>query len=171
MERKQKAVLPNRKRLPALLFAVFCGFCVMTATVTVAPRKAQAQTCETMMELIAHQGLMVALQEAAMQAQEIIEQHTEEFMGWLRSLDAVSIIQNYRGQAEGIRDEVLERALRQLHNGKDPEEVLQYLAHTLTNKILHTPSAQIRQAGYQGQQSLLRAADTLLKIKEISKKQ
>ncbi|TNE26140.1 MAG: hypothetical protein EP349_10125 [Alphaproteobacteria bacterium] len=40
----------------------------MTATVTVAPRKAQAQTCETMMELIAHQGLMVALQEAAMQA-------------------------------------------------------------------------------------------------------
>ncbi len=109
---------------------------------------------------------MRSRQEAALQAKEMIEQHTEEFMGWLRSLDAVSIIQNYRGQAESIRDEVLERALRQLQNGKAPEEVLQYLAHTLTNKILHTPSTKIRQAGFQGQQSLLRAADTLLKLKE-----
>ncbi len=114
---------------------------------------------------------MRSRQEAALQAQEIIEQHTEEFIGWLRSLDAVSIIQNYRGQAENIRDEVLERALRQLSNGKAPEEVLQYMAHTLTNKILHTPSAQIRQAGFQGQLSLLKAADTLLKTKEQSSKQ
>jgi glutamyl-tRNA reductase len=113
---------------------------------------------------------MRSRQEAAQQALEIIEQHTEEFMGWLRSLDAVSIIQDYRGQAETIRDEVLERSLRHLKNGKDPEEILRYLAHTLTNKILHTPSTQIRQAGFQGQQSLLRAADTLLKIKEISQK-
>jgi glutamyl-tRNA reductase len=113
---------------------------------------------------------MRSRQEAALQAQEIIEQHTEEFIGWMRSLDAVSIIQNYRGQAETIRDEVLDRALRQLSNGKEPEEVLQYLAHTLTNKILHTPSAQIRQAGFQGQQSLLKAADTLLKSKGQSSK-
>jgi glutamyl-tRNA reductase len=114
---------------------------------------------------------MRSRQEAALQAQEIIEQHTEEFMGWLRSLDAVSIIQHYRGQAESIRDDVLERAQRQLSNGKDPQEVLQYLAYTLTNKILHTPSAQIRQAGFQGQHSLLKAADALLKTKERSSKQ
>lgn len=68
MVKKQKTASTNRKGLSAFLFAVFCGFCVMTATVTVAPRQAQAQTCETMFELIAHQGLMVALQEAAMQA-------------------------------------------------------------------------------------------------------
>ncbi|MCP3668875.1 MAG: glutamyl-tRNA reductase [Gammaproteobacteria bacterium] len=113
---------------------------------------------------------MRSRQEAAQQAIEIIEQHTEEFMGWLRSLDAVSIIQDYRGQAETIRDQVLERSLRHLKNGKDPEETLRYLAHTLTNKILHTPSTQIRQAGFQGQQSLLKAADTLLKIKDINLK-
>ncbi len=113
---------------------------------------------------------MRSRQEAAQQAIEIIEQHTEEFMGWLRSLDAVSIIQDYRGQAETIRDQVLERSLRHLKNGKDPEEALRYLAHTLTNKILHTPSTQIRQAGFQGQQSLLKAADTLFKIKDINHK-
>lgn len=68
MKQRQKELLRGKKSVPAFLFAVFCGFCVMTATVTVSPRQAQAQTCETMFELIAHQGLMVALQEAAMQA-------------------------------------------------------------------------------------------------------
>ena len=113
---------------------------------------------------------MRSRQEAAQQALEIIEQHTEEFMGWMRSLDAVSIIQDYRNQAETIRDEVLERSMRHLKNGKDPEVILRYLAHTLTNKILHTPSTQIRQAGFQGKQSLLQAADTLLKTKKIIRK-
>jgi glutamyl-tRNA reductase len=105
-------------------------------------------------------------QEAAEQAQEIVDFHAEEFMGWLRSLDAVELVQDYRDQALQMRDEVLERALRQLRNGKSPEETLEYLAHTLTNKILHTPSARIRQAGQQGQQELLKAANTLLKIKD-----
>jgi glutamyl-tRNA reductase len=105
-------------------------------------------------------------QEAAEQAQEIVDFHAEEFMGWLRSLDAVELVQDYRCQALEMRDEVLERALRQLQNGKRPEDVLEYLAHTLTNKILHNPSAQIRQAGEAGQQELLKAANTLLKIKD-----
>jgi glutamyl-tRNA reductase len=109
---------------------------------------------------------MRSRQEAAEQAQEIIDFHTEEFMGWLRSLDAVELVQDYRCQALQMRDEVLERAQRQLQNGKSPEDVLEYLAHTLTNKILHTPSSQIRQAGEQGQQELLKAANTLLKIKD-----
>jgi glutamyl-tRNA reductase len=104
-------------------------------------------------------------QEAAEQAGEIIELHTEEFMGWLRSLDAVEMIQDYRRQAEMMRDDVLQRALRQLQNGKTPEQALQFLAHTLTNKMLHTPSAQIRQAGFDGQLELLEAANTLFRIK------
>ncbi|MGW8323502.1 MAG: RNase adapter RapZ, partial [Thermodesulfobacteriota bacterium] len=40
------------------------------------------------------------------------------------------------------RDEVLARALHQLHAGKSAEEVLGFLAHTLTNKLLHTPSVR-----------------------------
>ncbi len=105
-------------------------------------------------------------QEAAEQAQEIIDLHTEEFMGWLRSLDAVGMIQDYRGQAEKTRDEVLEHALRHLANGKSAEESLNFLAHTLTNKLLHTPSTQIRQAGFDGHTELLNAANTLFQIKD-----
>ncbi|MES9961823.1 MAG: glutamyl-tRNA reductase [Sedimenticola sp.] len=105
-------------------------------------------------------------QEAAEQAQEIIDFHTEEFMGWLRSLDAVGMIQDYRRQAEDMRNEALDRALKQLNNGKPAEEVLQFLAHTITNKLLHTPSTQIRQAGFDGHIELLEAANTLFQIKD-----
>ncbi|MES9962587.1 MAG: glutamyl-tRNA reductase [Candidatus Sedimenticola sp. 20ELBAFRAG] len=105
-------------------------------------------------------------QEAAEQAQEIIDFHTEEFMGWVRSLDAVGMIQDYRRQAESMRDEALERALKQLANGKSAEETLQFLAHTITNKLLHTPSTQIRQAGFDGHIELLDAANTLFQIKD-----
>jgi glutamyl-tRNA reductase len=105
-------------------------------------------------------------QEAAEQADEIIDLHTEEFMGWLRSLDAVELVQDYRKQMEEMRDDVLERALRQLQNGKEPQEVLEFLANTLTNKILHTPSARIRQAGHDGELELLDAANALLQIKD-----
>ncbi|MES9846293.1 MAG: glutamyl-tRNA reductase [Candidatus Sedimenticola sp. PURPLELP] len=105
-------------------------------------------------------------QEAAEQAQEIIDFHTEEFMGWVRSLDAVGMIQDYRRQAEIMRDEALERAMKQLANGKSAEETLQFLAHTITNKLLHTPSTQIRQAGFDGHIELLDAANTLFQIKD-----
>lgn len=103
-------------------------------------------------------------QDAAHQALEIIEFHTDEFMGWLRSLNAVTMIQEYRRQAEDVRDDVLERARRLLTQGRDPEEVMSYLAYTLTNKLLHTPSARMRRAGMDGHQELLTAANELLQL-------
>lgn len=103
-------------------------------------------------------------QEAAKQAEEIIQLHAEEFMGWMRSLDAVALIQGYRHQAERLRDEVLERAQRMLQSGKSPEEALRFLAHTLTNKLLHAPSARIREASINGENELLMAANTLLRL-------
>ncbi|HEB96437.1 MAG TPA: glutamyl-tRNA reductase [Sedimenticola thiotaurini] len=114
---------------------------------------------------------MRSRREAAEQAQEIIDLHTEEFMGWLRSLDAVDMVLDYRRKAERMRDEVLRRAMKQLQAGKTPEQVMQFLAHTLTNKLLHTPSARIRQAGVDGELALLEAANTLLQIKETGSSQ
>jgi glutamyl-tRNA reductase len=37
----------------------------------------------------------------------------------------------------------------------------------LTNKLLHTPSAQLRQAGFNGQVELLEAANTLFQLKKF----
>ncbi|HID44888.1 MAG TPA: glutamyl-tRNA reductase [Chromatiaceae bacterium] len=103
-------------------------------------------------------------QQAAEQAAEIIELKTTEFMGWLRSLDAVEMIQNYRGQANAIKQETLKKALRMLEKGSTPEQTLEFLANTLTNKLLHTPSSQLREAGSCGHQELLEAATTLFQL-------
>lgn len=107
-------------------------------------------------------------QEAAEQAEEIIDLQTREFTGWLRSLDAVDVILDYRSHAEQMREQVLRRALRMLDNDKPADEALRYLAHTLTNKLLHAPSANLRQAGFEGQQEVLKAANHLLQIKRQS---
>ncbi len=103
---------------------------------------------------------------AAEQAIEIVDLHAEEFMGWVRSLDAVTLIQDYRHRAECIRDEMVARATRQLTAGKPAEEVIRHLAHTLTNKLLHTPSVRLRRAGREGQSDLLSAANELFQLEQ-----
>ena len=103
-------------------------------------------------------------QAAAEQAEEIIAFHSGEFMAWLRSLDAAGLIQDYRQRAEELRDEVLARAQRQLDAGKPPAEVLNFLAHTLTNKLLHAPSSRLRQAAREGDANILEAANELFQL-------
>lgn len=110
------------------------------------------------------QGNLRSRQEAAEQAQEIITFQVEEFLAWMRSLDAVGLIQDYRRQAHDIRDEVLAKAQRMLKCGKPADEVLAFLAQTLTNKLLHTPSTQLREAGSCGRHELLEAANALFQL-------
>jgi glutamyl-tRNA reductase len=108
---------------------------------------------------------MRSRQQAAEQAMEIIELHAEEFMAWVRSLDAVSLIQDYRGRAEYTRDALVERAQRQLAAGKPADEVVCQLAHLLTNKLLHNPSVRLRRAGREGRNELLDAANELFQLR------
>ncbi len=104
--------------------------------------------------------------EAAQQAEEIIESQVSQFMGWLRSLDAVETIRNYREGAEKVSVELLERARRRLDNGDSPEETLAWLARNLTNKLTHAPTVQLRQAGFDDRDDLLEAARELFGIKQ-----
>jgi glutamyl-tRNA reductase len=110
------------------------------------------------------QGNLRSRQEAAEQAREIILFQVDEFLSWMRSLDAVGLIQDYRRQANQIRDEVLAKAQRMLEGGRPADEVLNFLAQTLTNKLLHTPSAQLREAGSAGRHELLDAANALFQL-------
>ena len=104
--------------------------------------------------------------EAAIEAQEIIELQVEHFMSWMRSLNSVDTVRALRADAELSRDEVLAKALNLLDSGQDPQEVLQRLAHTLTNKLIHRPSTQLMQAAEQDQDDLLKAAHTLFRLDE-----
>ena len=103
-------------------------------------------------------------EEAAVQAEEIIVNQVEHFMGWLRSLKGVDTIRAFREQAEQKRDEQLAAAQKQLAAGKEPEQVLSELARTLTNKLIHEPSAQLNQASYSGRKEILDTARELFNL-------
>jgi len=70
----------------------------------------------------------------------------------------VSTICAYRESALATRDEVTEKARRMIARGEDPEGVMRYLAYTLTNKLIHGPCSQMRQAGYQGRNDVIEVA-------------
>ncbi len=109
-------------------------------------------------------------QAAAVQAEKIIDSQTQEFMDWLHSLDAVSTIRALRGQAEQIQEEVILSSMAKLRKGADPETVLQETARTLTNKLIHTPSTQLRNASAQNRIDLLQAAEELYSLNNRSDK-
>jgi glutamyl-tRNA reductase len=103
---------------------------------------------------------------AAAQAEDIVTQHAQGFQDWLQSLDANETIIGYRRQAEAIRDELLEKARRRLAAGDAADDVLQTLAAGLTNRLIHQPTARIREASVEGRSELVTAARELLGLGE-----
>lgn len=103
-------------------------------------------------------------QQAASQAEEIIDNEVEQFSLWLRGQGVVDTVRAFRTKAELQRDAVLERAQKMLEQGKPIDEVLQYLAYTLTNKLIHEPTEALNLAGRQGKKELIEAARILLNI-------
>jgi glutamyl-tRNA reductase len=100
-------------------------------------------------------------QAAAREAETLIDLQVEHYHAWRRALNAQNPLADMRRDAEAKRDEVLARARQLLANGRDPQEALDFLAHTLTNKFLHAPSASLRAAAQRGDAELLRAAERL----------
>ncbi|MCW8918380.1 MAG: glutamyl-tRNA reductase [Gammaproteobacteria bacterium] len=120
-------------------------------------------TVDDLQEII-QEGLR-SRQEAAQQAEEIIDTQVTHFMNWLQSLGAVDTIRDYRMSIEAMREQVLQNALAQLQRGHPPEQAMQELARQLTNKLMHAPCSNLKQAGYDGRTELLLAARELFNLK------
>ncbi|MEW5837275.1 MAG: glutamyl-tRNA reductase [Pseudomonadota bacterium] len=103
-------------------------------------------------------------QEAALQAEEIIDTQVGHFLDWWRVQGGVAVIRELRGHAERVRDEALERALRELAHGHSAEETLRHLAHALTNKLMHEPTVALREASADGRHELALAARRLFDL-------
>ena len=100
-------------------------------------------------------------QNAAHDAEAIIELQVERYLAWRRATVLDQPLRIMRADAETQRDAVLARAREMLANGRDPGEALEYLANTLTGKLLHTPSVRLREAAQSGDSALLDAAARL----------
>ncbi len=86
----------------------------------------------------------------AIQAEAIVSEESAAFMTWVRSLQAVDSIREYREHANHIREELLAKSLHALENGGDAEKIIQELSHRLTNKLIHAPTRALQQAAEQG---------------------
>lgn len=100
-------------------------------------------------------------EKAALEAEQLIAEDTEAFLEWLVTDDVAGFITTMRQSSIEARDEVLNKALGRLRSGEDPEQVVHFLAHTLTNKLMHTPTISLRKARNEERGVLMKAARTL----------
>ena len=105
---------------------------------------------------------------AARQAETMILAGVEHFMRDLKTLDAVQTLTDLRTHVDSLREEQLQKALKQLQNGANPEEVLRHFAHNLTNKVLHAPTVALRKASADGRLEALDWARTLFNLPELT---
>ncbi|HZP11074.1 MAG TPA: glutamyl-tRNA reductase [Nevskiaceae bacterium] len=103
---------------------------------------------------------------AAHQAEVLIDEYAREFGRWLDSRDAGGTIRAIRNRARVSRDEVLEKARRKLAAGASPEEVMAFVADTLSNKLLHAPVSRLRRADAVEQALLLAGLKKLFDLPE-----
>jgi len=99
---------------------------------------------------------------AAGGARLLINEEVARFLAESRAQDAGPAIRALRQQAEGIRQQTVEQARRMLAAGKSTDEVLDYLANTLTNRLLHAPTQALRQASELADLALAETVTRLL---------
>ena len=99
--------------------------------------------------------------EAADAAEAIVDLQVARFVETLNASAHHGPLKQLRAHGEAARDETLARAQQMLAAGQDPAAVLQQLAHTLTNRLLHAPTAALREAAINGDVDLMRAAERM----------
>jgi glutamyl-tRNA reductase len=103
-------------------------------------------------------------QEAALEAEVIIDKGVDAFKRKQRGLDVVGTLRNFRVKAEQQRDAELDKAIKALERGADPKEVVRELARLLTNKLIHSPSVQMKKASADGHHELIHLAEQLFEL-------
>lgn len=99
--------------------------------------------------------------EAADQAEAIIDLQVARYVETLQANERQAPLKRLRAFGDSTRDELLAKARQQLTNGKPADEVLEQLAHALTNRLLHPPTAALRDAALNNDLDLTSAADRL----------
>ena len=88
--------------------------------------------------------------QAASGAENLVDLGAEAYQRERRVQQGQGLLQSFRQQAEKLRDDELDRAMRSLANGADPRAALLKLANALTNKLIHPTTAAIRNASADG---------------------
>lgn len=87
---------------------------------------------------------------AAQEAEEYILEGCESFLNYQRVSGVGDALKRFRSQAETLQQRELLKALNALKGGANPDVVLAQLARSLTNKLIHEPTVQVRKAAEEG---------------------
>ena len=82
-------------------------------------------------------------------------------MEWVDSQDIIATIRALRRQAEQARAQTLEAALLKLQRGAAPKDLLREVTRSLTNKLIHPPSARLNRLDAGDKEAMLRAVRSL----------
>ena len=99
---------------------------------------------------------------AAAAAEQIILKNFQHFLVKFRERAATHTLKIYRQQAEEIKNREIQRALHLISTGKPSDAVIHQLAHSLTNKLIHSPCVNIRRASSSGENEKMDWAKELL---------
>ena len=99
---------------------------------------------------------------AAEAAREIINIEVINFEQWLKTHQSADEIRQMRTNAETIKQQCIERALAQFQQDQDAEKALHRLANSLTNKMLHGPTIEMRKALKSDDQATIRFLKSLI---------
>jgi len=98
---------------------------------------------------------MEGRRQAARAASEMIESAVDRFEMQIRSRQAAPTIRRLREQAEQARRHTLDQARHMVAAGRSPDEVLEFLSTTLTNRLIHAPSQRLRDAAETGDGTII----------------
>lgn len=98
---------------------------------------------------------MEGRRQAARAAGEMIESAVDRFEMQIRSREAAPTIRRLREQAEQARRHTLDQARHMVAAGRSPDEVLEFLSTTLTNRLIHAPSQRLRDAAETGDGTII----------------
>lgn len=106
---------------------------------------------------------LASRKQAAIEAEKIVGERTQEFMHWYQTLASVPTLRQLRDRTQLIKENELNNARRRLLAGDDPAEVLELFAHALSQKFMHHPTESLRQ---KHDEDLLIAARELFGLDE-----
>ena len=107
-------------------------------------------------------------QEAALEAEKIVEDQTLQFMHWFNNLQSIPTIRQLRDQTSQLTEAELHNARKRLQAGENPELVLQQFAYALTQKFMHSPTESLRQ---NHDEELLMATRELFSLDKFNRDQ
>jgi glutamyl-tRNA reductase len=107
---------------------------------------------------------MESRRQAAREADRMIAAAVDRFELQQRSRSAAPTIRRLRDEAEHVRQHTLEQARRMLASGRTPDEVLEFLSNTLTNRLIHAPSQRLRDAAETGDEEIVRAIADIYRL-------